>query len=278
MATRAALAAALLAGIALVPFAGAANQVTPDQQLVAGLKDATRASRAALNKLAKPTPTRLTGARADLLRALGALDKATKVSPRAIGAVETASVRDGLRKAASLARQARVDIAGGRLSAAKARIAAAVRLKAAALADFGVPLAKEFTSFAVWQDMSEVPGFENFSGLTATVGTSVSEVHVGIANRTTANAGEPLGKRIAPAQQVAITRISQYTMTNPNGSFLGGLCLLEDGVIDCPFFEPMRSDQRFTIAFGPKLPKGTRVLVKFRATNGDRSYAIVSMR
>jgi hypothetical protein len=277
MVLRAAFAAALFSGIALVPFAGGATQGTPDQQLVAGLKDATRASRAALSNLAKPTPSRLTRARADLLRALGALEKATKVSTRAVGAVETPSVRNGLRKAAALARQARADIAGGRLSAAKARIAAAMRLKEVALADFGVPLEKEFTSFAVRQDMTEVPGFSNFSGITATVGSSVSEIYIGIADRTTANAGEPFGNG-TQSEEVAITRISQYAMVDPNGSFLGGLCLLDEGVIDCPFYEPMRSDQRFTIAFGPKLPKGTKVLVKFRGTNGDRSYALVSMR
>lgn len=212
-----------------------------------------------------------------MLAALAALDKATKISPRAVGALETPSVRDALRKATALGKRARSDIANGRYSTARARIGAAVKLKATALEDFGVPLEKEFSSFAVWQDVTEVPGFANFSGVTATVGTSVTEIFVGIADRATANAGEP-GGTVASPSSAAITRISQYTMTDPNGAFLGGLCRLEDGVIDCPFFTPMRPDQRFTIAFGPKLPKGTKVLVKFRATNGDRSYALVSMR
>ena len=38
------------------------------------------------------------------------------------------------------------------------------------------------------------------------------------------------------------------------------------------------TDRIFTIAFGPKLPKGTRLLVKFRSAAGDRSYALVATR
>jgi len=34
----------------------------------------------------------------------------------------------------------------------------------------------------------------------------------------------------------------------------------------------------FTIAFGPKLPKGTKLLVKFRSATGDRSYAVTATR
>lgn len=278
MVSRAALAAAFLIGLSLVPLTAAATSLTPDQQLVAGLRDATSANRAALQKLLKPSPTRATRASADVLRALAALDKATKASARAVGALETPSVRNGLRNAVSLDKRARADIGKGRYAAARTKLTRAMKLKATALEDFGVPLEKEFASYAVWQDMSEVPGFSNFSGLTATVGTGVTEIVIGAADRVTANAGEPLGYSAIPSDQLAIRRISQFTMTDPNGAFLGGWCSLDEGLISCPLTQPMRSDQRFTIAFGPKLPRGTKVLVKFRATNGNRSYAIVSMR
>jgi hypothetical protein len=40
----------------------------------------------------------------------------------------------------------------------------------------------------------------------------------------------------------------------------------------------MPVDRIFTIAFGPKLEKGTRLLVKFRSASGDRSYAVLATR
>ena len=64
----------------------------------------------------------------------------------------------------------------------------------------------------------------------------------------------------------------------PNGEFAGGWCDLAGGLITCPLDQPMRSDQRFTIAFGPKLPRGTKLLVKFHGQDDRRSYFVLSTR
>jgi hypothetical protein len=278
MATRAVLATALLMGLALVPLTEAAPRVTADQQLVAALQSARTASRAAIRQLSQPTPERASKARSDLVDALAALDAATKAAPQAVGALETPSVRNGIRDAARLSRRARVDIAHGRYRAAQAKITKAVELKTTALADFGVPLEKDFSSFAVNQSLRNVQGLENYSALTATVGAKVSEIVIGGANRKTANAGERRGGPASTPEQLEITKMTLYTMTEPNGEFAGGWCDLKDSLISCVLVPPMRADERFTIAFGPKPPKGTKILVKFRTELGERSYALVSLR
>lgn len=225
----------------------------------------------------KPTPERVAKARADLNRALAALVKATAASPHAVGALETPSVRNGLREAASLVKRARDDVNQGRYAAARAKITKGIGLHTRALTDFGVPLRKDFPTFVVNQSLKNVPGFEGYSALTATVGTFVEEVVIGAANRETANAGEG-GSSLLASKQLPITQMSQYMMIEPNGEFLGGWCELRRGLIMCPLDVPMRSDQRFTIAFGPKLPRGTEVLVKFRAADEGRSYFVLKMR
>jgi len=277
MATRAAVAAALLIGLSFVPLTSAARPPTPDQQLAAGLTSARAASKAGLRSLASPSPTRAAKARAELARALAALTAATKVSQRAVGAVETPSVRNGLRDATSLTRRARTDLDHARFAAARGKISKAIVLQSTALTDFGVPLQKQFTSFVVNQSLKYVLGFEGYSALTATVGAYVEEVVIGAANRETANVGEP-GSKLLVSKQLPITKMSQYMMIEPNGEFAGGWCDLDGGLITCGFDQPMRSDQRFTIAFGPKLPRGTKLLVKFRAADGRRSYSVLSLR
>ena len=269
---------ALGALLVAVAVAAAGPALTPDQQLVAGIVEARTASRAALRGLARPTPDRRAKASADLLRALAALDKAAKVSPRAVGALETPSVRKGLRDAASLERRARADIGHKRYAAARAKITTALALNTRALTDFGVPLARDFATFAVNQDTSDVPGFADYSALTATVASEVVEIIIGAADRTTANAGEQRGSTTSASARLPITKMSIYTMTEPNGAFAGGWCSLARGLITCPLPQPMRDDQRFTLAFGPKLPRGTEILVKFRTASGKRSYTVLTTR
>jgi hypothetical protein len=277
MATRVAAAAALLISLSLVPLTAAARPLTPDQQLAAALTAARAASKSSLRHLAKPTPQRVAKAKEDLKRALTELGTATAVSPRAIGALETPSVRNGLRQASLLAKNARDDLVRGRYAAARAKIAKGIALHGAALDDFGVPLRKDFTSFVVNQDLRYVPQFSGYSALTAKVGTYVDEIVIGAANRETANVGER-GSTMLVTKQLPITQMTQYMMIEPNGVFMGGWCELEDGLISCALDQPMRSDQRFTIAFGPKLPRGTKLLVKFRATDGRRAYYVLATR
>jgi hypothetical protein len=150
-------------------------------------------------------------------------------------------------------------------------------LTSAALSDFGVPLEKEFPSYAVNRDFAYLPEFRDYSGLSATVGDDISEVVIGAADRTTANAGEP-GVESGESAGLPITRMSGAVISDPIGEFTSGWCDLESGLITCRLRPVMPADRIFTIAFGPKLPKGTKLLVKFRSATGDRSYAVYATR
>lgn len=278
MAMRAMLAVALVTGLALVPLSPAAPRTTPDQQLVAGLVTASAASRAALKDLVQPSAKRVASASGNLGRALGALAAASKAAPQAVGALDTPSVRTALGQARSLGRRAAKDVAKGRYGAARLKIEAALALKAKALQDFGVPLRKEFASFAVTRDLRNVPGFTTYSGLSATVGARISEIVIGAADRTTANAGEQASDAASASAPLPITRLSPYFLSDPIGRFVTGWCTLSDGLVTCSFSQVMLADRIFTIAFAPKLPSGTKLLVKFRSDSGDRSYALLTLR
>jgi hypothetical protein len=269
-------AAALIAAIFAVPSA-AAQQLTPDQQLVAGLETASASSRAALKDLALPSAKRIASARRNLDRSLAALAAASKVAPRAVGALETPSVRVALAKARSLVWRAAKDTANHRYKAARAKISAALGLKTAALVDFGVPLEKEFASFAVDRDFRNIPAFIDFSGLSATVGEEINEVVIGAANRTTANAGEPKGTAFE-SEGLPITNMSAYIVSDAIREFRSGWCTLADGLIVCNIAPAMHPEDIFTIALGPKLAPGTKLLVKFRSTSGQRSFALFTTR
>ena len=73
---------------------------------------------------------------------------------------------------------------------ARTKLRRLIALTSAALDDFGVPLEKDFASFAVGRDYPNLPEFSNYSGLSATVEDDITEVVIGAADRTTANAGE----------------------------------------------------------------------------------------
>ena len=272
------LAAALIAGFALVPLSPAATALTADQQLVAGLETATAASRAALDSLARPSEKRARQASGDLSRSLEALDHAANASLRAVGALAIPSLAGGLRKSEGLTRRARTFVERGSYSLARAKIAAALELNAAALADFGVPLQKEFAAFAVTRDLRNVPGFTTYSGLMATVGARISQIVIGAADRATANAGEQPDSPVSASAGLPVTRLSPYFLSDPIGRFVTGWCALDAGLITCNFEQAMLADRRFTIAFAPKLPRGTKLLVKFRSDTGRRSYAVMALR
>ena len=264
-------------GLLLVPLSTAAPAVTADQQLVAGLGATRDSARTALRSLAKPSRDRATNARGDIARALAGISAATKAAPRAIGALDTPSVRSMLDQAAKLTQQARADVASARYSGARARLRKTIQLTNAALTDFGVPLEKEFASYVVNRNFAYLPEFANFSGLSATVGSEVTEVVIGAANRSTANAGEP-GAVVDPATGLPITRMSVAVVSDAIGRFYSGWCDLDAGVITCRMRPAMPVDRVFTIAFGPKLEPGTKLLVKFRSASGDRSFAVFATR
>lgn len=231
--------------------ASAVTARTPDERLVAGLEQARSAARAAL----RGTPR--SGALAAGLRS------AQKAAPGAVGALEIPSVRAILRQGEALVQ--------------RSKFRRLILLTSVALDDFGVPLEKDFGSFAVARTYPWIPEFRNYSGLSATVEAGVTEVIIGAANRATANAGEA-GFTRDRSSQLAITGISQAVFSDVIGNFTGGWCELDSGLITCRMRPAMPAELVFSIAFGPKLPKGTRILVKFRTASGDRSYAVFATR
>ena len=130
-----------------VQGAAAAPARTPDQQLVAGLKTARAASQTALSSISPASPAGAKKAAAELSRAIKGIDAASNAATRAVGALETPSVRTAVRQGEGLARQARSDVVGGRYAAARVKLRRAKALTSAALSDFGVPLEKDFPAF-----------------------------------------------------------------------------------------------------------------------------------
>jgi hypothetical protein len=238
--------AALVAAVSL-PASAASPSLTPDQQLVAGLEEARSAARATLR------------GKAQLGKLAEGMRRARRAAPYAIGALESPAMQAALR--ASGHKQLRRLIA----------------LTSAALDSFGVPLEKDFPAFAVSRNFAYLPEFANYSGLTATVGDDISEVVIGPADRGTANAGER-GAVVSSSGGLPITLMSLAVISDAAGNFTSGACELESGLVTCRMRPTMPRDRTFTIAFGPKLPKGTKLLVKFRSAAGDRSYAVFTTR
>ena len=67
-------------------------------------------------------------------------------------------------------------------------------------------------------------------------------------------------------------------LVEASGRYTTNHCSLKSGLITCRLYSPMPADRVFMIAVGPPLPKGTKLLVKFRSPNGDRSYAVQTTR
>jgi hypothetical protein len=278
MAIRALLALVGVCGLSLVSLSSAAPGLTADQQLAGGLETARAAARDAMRSVDKTSSDRVAKARAHINRMLGGLATAGRAAPHAVGALDTPSVRAALTEAGKLTRAARASLTAGTFSVARAKLRAAVTLVEVALADFGVPLEKEFASYAVNRDFAYLPQFANFSGLSATVGSEIKEVVIGAANRTTANAGEPGAEVADESAGLPITRMSVAVISDPIGRFYSGWCDLDTGLITCKMRPAMPVDRIFTIAFGPKLERGTKLLVKFRSATGDRSYSVFATR
>ena len=75
-----------------------------------------------------------------------------------------------------------------------------------------------------------------------------------------------------------ITRASLAVISDPDRQLYVGMVRPRGGLITCRMRPAMPAGVVFSIAFGPKLPKGTKLLVKFRTAAGDRSYAVVTTR
>lgn len=245
---------------------------TADERLVASIETARAGGRAAAGSLVDPP-----AAAEHLRRAVVAMAAARTAAPHAVAALDTPSVRAALRHVGRLAHEARVALRADRLNAARAKVGRAVELSSRALEDFGAPLEKEFPSFAISRDFDYLPEFAAYSGVSATVGDRVTEIVIGPADRATANLGEP-GASPAQSDGLPITQLSVAVFSDSIGRFSSGWCDLESGLITCRMKPAMPADRIFTIAFGPKLDRGTKLLVKFRAADGDRSYSVLKTR
>ncbi|MFO7573369.1 MAG: hypothetical protein R6W48_12335 [Gaiellaceae bacterium] len=276
MVIRATLVVVVAAATLLAPLSVAAPTVTPDQRLAAELQAATRASQAALRSLTQPTAPRSARAAEELRRALAAIDAARVVAPRAVGAFENRSMRAALQQGRALTRAAAYDVAKGRYGPARSKIGQANALRTTALRDFGRPLRKEFAATAVNRDFRNVPAFREHSGVTATASEEVVEIVIGRATRTTANAGEPTSG--AFAQGLPIAALTAYQIQDPIGAYTTNWCSLAAGLITCPLRPTLVQRHSFTLAFSPKLTRGTQILVKFRAASGRSSYSVYTVR
>ena len=265
----------LVAAIIVAPASSGSRGPTADEQLVAQLGAADGSARAALRSLEGSSPTM---ARARAGDALAVLRSAAAIAPRAVGALETPAVHTVVERGPKLARAARRAIARRHLDTARRQLQRLRALDGDALRAFGIPLEKEFSAFAVNRKFGNVMGFEDFSGFSAKVGAEIDEVIIGAPTRATANAGES-GGRVAQTPGLPITQASSYLVSDPIGQFWSDWCRLRDGLITCRLVRAtMHPDEIFSIAFKPKLARGTKVLIKFRAVDGQRSYALFSIR
>lgn len=261
----------------LAPLSAAAPALTPDEKLVSELTTASRAAQAAQRSLASPSAQRTARAASELRRALAALDAARKVAPLAVGALEHRSMRVALQQGRTLTRVAQADVAKGRYGPARSKLAQAVALETAALREFGRPLRREFAAKAVHRSFPNVPLYREYSGVTASASEEVVEIVIGRATRATANAGEP-GRSAPLSQGLPIAEMTSYQIQDPIGRYTTNWCTLEGGLVTCPLRPTLTRDHLFTLAFTPKLPRGTEILVKFRAASGRTTYSLYTVR
>jgi len=271
----------MMAGLALaaVPLAGAtaAAPATPDQRFVSELKSARQAEQLAFRQL---TPwnisiDKVNRAKLELSSALEHLKNATQAATGAVGASD-AEIAESVRTATNFVSLASKDLRKGNYEAVRDSVAVARDANAVALVRFGVPLAKEFQAFAVYSSFGTIQGFEEYFRLTAKVNAPISKVVIGISGRPTANVGEPGGKKAAPS--LPITKLTLYTLQEPSGSFTSGWCKLVSGFVVCDLDPTMKADESFAVGIGPRVPKGTKYLVKLWSTDGRRSYSVLTTR
>jgi hypothetical protein len=261
-----------------LPSAAIPASPTPDQRFVASLKAATAAHGAALSRLkaSRPTAALTAKARSDLKTAIGQLKSAAKTAPTAVGVIETPEVRNGLIAATDATISADGALGKRLYDYARGKVTEARSAATEALAVFGVPLKKDFGAFALFRDVSMIQGLEDFVSLNATVRAPIRKIVIGFADRATANWDE--GKPVRVESSLAIRKLTVYSIQDPTGGFESGWCKIDTGIIRCNLDPVMKAEERFAVAFGPRMPPGTRMLLKFWATNGKRSYAVVKTR
>jgi hypothetical protein len=229
--------------LVVVPFAGAisAARLSPDQQWAFELKSSRASNQVAFTQL-KPGEIAASVGEAQTLSAQASKYLSSRNYPTA-------------RKTIDLAMDATDD----------------------ALGKFGVPLASDFRVIGTYRDLGRVESWENYVGVTAKApGVAISKIVIGLAGRETANASEPGGLRRPPS--LPITELAIYTLQQPSGEYSSGWGKLVNGVIVCNLNPVMAKDETFAISFQPRVPPGTKFLVKMWSSDRKRSYAIVTTK
>jgi hypothetical protein len=263
-----------------VPLAGAmsAARLSPDQEWVFELRSSRASNQVAFTQL-KPgsiSPDEVSKAKFEVSGAIGHLRKAAGVAAATIGASDD-EIAASLREAQTLTAQASKYLNSKNYPTARKTVGLAMGATDAALRMFGVPLASDFRVVAGFRELGKVQGWEDYIGLNAKApGMTISKVVIGLAGRETANAAESGGFRRAPS--LAITKLAIYTLQKPSGEYSSGWGNIVKGVIVCKLDPTMAKDETFAISFQPRVPAGTKFLVKLQSTDGKRSYAVVTTK
>ena len=238
-----------------------------------------RASNQVASTQLKPgsiTPEEVGKAKFEVADAIRRLKKVDRVAPATIGG-SNAEIAAKVREAQTLSAQASKQLNSRSYAPARASVELAMKATDAALAMFGVPLASDFRVVGTYRELANIQGWEQYMGLTVKApGKTISKVVIGLAGRETANAAEPRGFRRAPS--LAITELAVYTLQEPSGVYSSGWGKIVDGVIVRKLDPTMAKDETFAISFQPRVPAGTKFLVKLQATDGKRSFAIVTTK
>lgn len=262
-----------------VPFAGAQSaRLSPDQQWVFELRSSRASNQVAFTQLkpGKISAEEIRKAKFEVSDALAHLKKAVQVAPKTIGAAD-AEIAAGVGEAQTLSAQASKYLSNRNYAAARKTIDLAMDATDDARGKFGIPLASDFRVIGTFRDLGRVESWENYVGVTAKApGVAISKVVIGLAGRETANASEPGGLRRAPS--LPITELAIYTLQQPSGEYSSGWGKLVNGVIVCNLNPVMAKDETFAISFQPRVPPGTKFLVKMWSSDRKRSYAIVTTK
>jgi hypothetical protein len=274
--------ASICAVLALVgvPFAGAmsAARLSPDQQWVFELRSSRASNQVVFTQLkpGKISPEEVSKAKFEVSDAIAHLKKAVLVAPKTIGASD-ADIAASVGEAQTLSAQASKFLSSRNYPTARKTIDLAMDATDEALGKFGVPLASDFRVIGTYRDLGRVETWENYVGVTAKApGVAISKIVIGLAGRETANASEPGGLRRAPS--LPITELAIYTLQQPSGEYSSGWGKLVNGVIVCNLNPVMAKDETFAISFRPRVPPGTKFLVKMWSSDRKRSYAIVTTK
>jgi hypothetical protein len=252
--------AVLTAAIAFAAAAGGSPQrgtaLDPADLVAQAIAD----ERAAIRLSAKLTtraqaPTKLGEARGKLLDAITQL-KAEGLTAEA-ASLQQAAAKDATAAGKIGKRKVKTRAAGRTL------VTAALQLKLAVLKVLNPTLANEFACDGDVALTSPGANQDNLL-LVRSCQATVDAIVIGADEKPTKRA--PYGARALP-----IDRVSTYVVAG-NEKFSQGTCTLARGIVTCRLSSAMEVGQQFIVAFGPPLPSGTKLLIRFHATDGKQAF------